>query len=150
MLFDVQQGEVLALSVNVHQVLADGRKNLQRHNAPVDPADVASLVVDLTDDDYLAIVDGEASLFQDGRNVCGCRFAQRKEPLHLRLLGLRPDGLLLGALAKQQPYGIDDDGLTRSGLSRQHVQPGLQSELQVVNERKIRDCQDLEHRLTRT
>ena len=47
-----------------------------------------------------------------------------------------------GAGAEQQSDGFDEDGLARSGLSREHVEPRLELDLHGLDHREVADAEE--------
>ena len=63
----------------------------------------------------------------------------------LGALGAGAHDLGAGAAARQQLQRIDDDGLAGAGLAGEHREPGLQFELDRVDDREVANLQVGQH-----
>ena len=136
-----QQREVLALAVDVDQVLADlledGRRHgpavHPRHAAPAGPGDVAG-------QDQAAVLDLQAVLVERRfqlAEVLGGR--EIEHALDGRAAGAGPHEVRRDPAAEQRPHGVDDDRLAGAGLARHHVQTARPLDGQPVDDREVAD-----------
>lgn len=70
---------------------------------------------------------------------------QIKEALDRRPLRPGAEHIWREACALKQAEGIDDDRLSRSGLTAQEIESGLELKLKSVDQRQIVDIEKLEH-----
>ena len=73
------------------------------------------------------------------------RAAYVEERFHLRLLGARPDLLGAGAAAEHERERADDNRFAGTGLAGQHVEAGIELDLQLVDEDEVLDAQRNQH-----
>src|SRR5439155_17961172 len=57
----------------------------------------------------------------------------------------RADEIPRRASAEQQTDGFDEDGLARTGFAGEHVEPGVELDLNGINDREMADSKEVEH-----
>ena len=148
-----QQGEVLALAVDVDQPLAEPRQDGGGDGAPVDPRGAAAPGGDLAREDQrlvpLARFVVQAELGQQGAHLGGApRVAgrvEREDALDARARRAGADELGAGALAEDRAERVDDDRLARAGLAGERVEARPEVEPQPVDDREVADGQFQQH-----
>ena len=144
-----EQVEVFALAVHIHQQVSQFAQALQRHAAPVDAADVAPVEPHLAAEHHPVGAVGVVKplLLQLAAHLCAqLRVAgQLKRRFDLRHVAACAHRFGSGALAQQQPDGVDDDGLPRARLAGKDVETGAEGEMQLVDDRKVANAQFGEH-----
>ena len=118
---------VLAVEIDEHAgQFAQGRTRRER---AVDERAAASLCGDLAAQEDLAAV----GRFEDGLE-CRCILAG-------------PDQVGRGAPADEQPDGSHQNRLARPRLAGEHIEAGLELELQAVDDRQMADRKEPQHGL---
>ena len=70
-----------------------------------------------------------------------------EERLDLRFFGAGPDDLRGDALPKNQRERIDEDRFARAGFAREDIEARLKSELELLDENKLADAKEDQHRM---
>ena len=135
---------VRVLTVQVDQLLAQRAELRKRHRVAVDEGPRAALRVEHAAHQHFAVLVGERVLGEPGARVR--RVGDVERGRELRPLGAGPDLPHFEAVAEQEPERVEEDRLARTGFAGEHGEPGIELEVERVDEHEVADRQVAEHR----
>ena len=139
-----QQRLVLVLAVQVDRVRRDLAEHVERRRRVVDERAAAG-GGDLAADDEHAVLAGVDAVLLEERGQAA--FVGVVElPFDDRLLRARPQRLGRGAVAEEQAERTEQDRFARARLPRDDVEPAVELDLELVDERVVADVKRAEHR----
>ncbi len=135
---------VRVLAVQVDQLLAQRAELRQRHRVAVDEGPRAALRIEHATHQHLAVLVGKRVLGEPGTRVR--RVGDVERGRELRPFGAGPDLPHFEAVAEQEPERVEEDRLARTGFAGEHGKPGIELEVERVDEHEVADRQVAEHR----
>ena len=134
MLFFLQKGLMLMLTVNIDQRLCQLLHLLRRDSLSVDPADTLP-GLKLPADDYLTVL--SRLQFQLLQLFYHLRTVRGKNQFHQCALGPLAQHFLLKFPSQRQMNTADEQRLSRTGLTGEDIQPRAEFHLRLLHQRQI-------------
>ncbi len=134
----IEQAAIVVLAVDLDQQIAKLADQSRRNSSRPDEGAAAAVAFQCSADDQRFAGLGIDPLFaKDGMN----RMARRKRDLggDRRLTLAGPDETGIGAGAKRQAERVEQDRLARAGFAGEHAEPGLELELEPVDQHDVVD-----------
>ena len=135
----VEEAGGIVLAVDVDELDAQLMQNGNRHQTAVDPADVLAVQMDFALDDGFGVV-LDAVFCKPGQ----FRHAREHRP-DGGFGGAGTDHVAVGALTQDGRNGVDDDGLTRTGLTGEDVEAPVKGNVRTFDDRNIFNMQKTQH-----
>ena len=142
MSFRMQEGLVVVLAVDVYQTVADLAQRRHGDTAVVEVGPVFAIGCYRAFDENPAVFHFKP-LALDQLQGFGVGHLQAGLDRGRSFPGA--DGVGVGPPAKDEIQGREDDGLARSGFSRQDIEAGMKFDRQVFDDGKFADLQFMEH-----
>src|SRR5581483_4983184 len=139
MLFRTQEREMFALSVNVHQFIANLLEYGARYGASIDATCCASGAVQFTRKYQGIFFQRDAVFVQMWRNQVARKRVEDKDAFDARFVRARANEFTLGATAEQQAERIKDDGFARACFAGQDIKAWREFEGELVNDGEVGD-----------
>ena len=131
---------MLALPVDVDQVLPNRLQIAQPYGTPVDPAHVVAAVPDLArQDQHVRVLVLQRIWLKQGVDACPLFRRQVKDALDRAQLCIRADDAGVSAPAQQKADRIDDDRFAGPGLSREYVKAWSEADVDPLDDGEIGD-----------
>ncbi len=141
----VEQGQVFALAVDVHERRAHLPKQGQAHGPAIESGNGTSLAADFARQRHVVGVIFQVLAFQDfiHRHLRGAVEGER--PLDEGRLRLGADDGRVGAAADEHDHRVEDDGFARAGLAGQDGESRAEFQVEAVNDGEVLDAEFGEH-----
>ena len=141
-----EQREMIALSVNVHKLLADPGEGARGYCSAIDPGDVPPRCTDISGQDKHAILGLDPSFVeQEPQSFSLERAGDIEDCLDRGSPSAVPDEIGRCPSAEYGPKRVDDDRLAGAGLTGQGVEAGSKGDPEITNNGKVSDGQFEEH-----
>jgi len=144
----VEQRLVFVLAVQLHEARREVAKRRGGRERAVDERAASALAADLAADDQLARSRLSRASGRHRGRVPRARDASRgvvEDCFDGGLRLARPDQVGRRARAEQEAHGFNEDGLAGAGLPRQHVEAGLELDLDGFDHREVADAEEAQH-----
>ena len=129
--------QVLMLAVHVDELLAELAHKGECHRRIVDEGATLAISVHLATQQTLLRLVVEVVLFEEAFQHVGVVDTKVKRCLNDALVATTLHLLRIGAVAKQQSYGTDDDALSGTGFASNDGETRVELHLKMVDEREV-------------
>ena len=129
--------QVLMLAVYVDELLAELAHKGECHGRIVDEGATLAISVHLATQQTLLRLVVEVVLFEEAFQHVGVVDTKVERCLNDALVATTLHLLCIGAVAKQQSYGTDDDALSGTGFARNDGETRVELHLKMVDEREV-------------
>ena len=139
-----EQGQVLVLAMDVHQVSAQRAQQPERYDSPIHTAGVAAIQVDFPGEDYLLFANVKIVLVQNNIDSLSDVAAEQEDAFHPGLAGTGTHHADIGAPPKQKAQGINDDRLAGPSLAGEDAEPGSQFNVELFDGGEVGNTEESE------